>query len=159
MDYALKWYALILKKNVIWNEKGILHIVKCWKRPQSGQNKTGLWRDSTKKKQEATESLSYQAGLVMVRNTYPVQFFESFTKKAWDYASNRTNNSISIANILSFFFLQLLSNHIQYQMEGLGLFQLDTFMFTLLIILNCSQGLLMSKKFMVMLLENNHLPM
>lgn len=69
MDYALKWYALILKKNVIWNEKGILHIVKCWKRPQSGQNKTGLWRDSTKKKQEATESLSYQAGLVMVRNT------------------------------------------------------------------------------------------
>jgi hypothetical protein len=104
MDYALKWYALILKKNVIWNEKGILHIVKCWKRPQNGQNKTGLWRDSTKKKQEATESLSYQAGLVMVRNTYPVQFFESFTKKAWDYASNRTNNSISIANILSFFF-------------------------------------------------------
>jgi hypothetical protein len=151
MDYALKWYALILKKNVIWNEKGILHIVKCWKRPQNGQNKTGLWRDSTKKKQEATESLSYQVGLVMLRNTYPVQFFESFTKKAWDYASNRTNYSIF------FFLLQLLSNHIQYQMEGLGFFQFDTFM--LLIILNCSQGLLMSKKFMVMLLENNHLPM
>lgn len=76
-----------------WNAERDFRVVK----------KTGLWRDSTKKKQEATESLSFQAGLVMLRNTYPVQFFESFTKKAWDYASNRTNNSISIANILSFF--------------------------------------------------------